>query len=320
MAPLNVRFSTAEQPIILTTRDTRTKYPRAITASRCFSRSGISTALFSGQRLLHRKRARETLAVSFPRARRFFKTLLATSKIVLSRRTGRIRGTFADAVSHRSYVTLISRESSPTCVDFYIPSFLHREMCRNAHAISSVFCASGCAVRNLLTMQTQENFPQMDAEGKNFSARRWTGAGVPRNAAGKRKGKRVRKWAGQRVYEVPEDRMPSKRSTRVARKQKSVISPCVTRITRASLRKIRSVGRSNAATLMRFLFASPLNLPSYMTASITFESISTSVENGASGSAPPAASTQRLLCHPGKIDVTFWKNGTVAKYCMITSV
>lgn len=93
-----------------------------------------------------------------------------------------------------------------------------------------------------------------DMEEKNFSGHKWTGSeGMRRmrKLAGtaecngsrekEREGRetgRVRKWAGyellrQRVYEVPVDRMPSKGGhVAPSRKGKSVILPCVTRITK----------------------------------------------------------------------------------------
>lgn len=109
----------------------------------------------------------------------------------------------------------------------------------------------------------------------------------------------------QRVYEGPGGRdaeQKGARSVHVARfrKEESVILLCVTRITRVSLRKIRSIGRSNVTTLMRFLFASPLNFSSYMTTSVTPNPYR-SVQNDAAGLSPPVASAQRLLCHNGKV-------------------
>lgn len=109
----------------------------------------------------------------------------------------------------------------------------------------------------------------MDAEEKNFSGRKWTGSSrraeertrgcAAQKMRGGRKAEREREETEgedesgqellrQRVYEGPggqDAEQKGARSVHVARfrKEKSVILLCVTRITRVSLRKIRSIGR-----------------------------------------------------------------------------
>ena len=93
------------------------------------------------------------------------------------------------------------------------------------------------------------------------------------------------------------------------RKEKSVILPCVTRITRVSLRKVRSVRCSIVATLMWFLFAR-FRVVARSSVALRLHQwhwIHTDLCKMMSSVHPPSASTRKILCHNGKIDKSLEK-------------
>ena len=162
-------------------RDTGTKYPRDNRANRYISHSGISPTPFSGQRnvaSLHRKRARRTE----PSQSAFFVPgdfsdgrCAQLQRSSLSRRTGRIRETFANAVSHRSYVlSSRGRVVLRAWIFTYHSSYIaHRNLQKCTRNLIGLLREKICRMKFTRDVDAGET-SQMDAEGKNFSGRKRT--------------------------------------------------------------------------------------------------------------------------------------------------
>jgi len=265
-------------------RDTGTKYPQDNRA-RCISHSGISPTPFSGQRKSRRCIVNEhvgrNLRSQLSSCQEIFQTDVARNFKDRPVQTDR---SYTRNFRRRSFPsllrTLISRESNPTCVDFYISLFLYRaQKFVKMHTQSHRSFTWENMPYEIYARCWRRRTSQMDAEGKNFSVRKRTRFScatldedrirgcrrMQRKGNWRRKRrdrKRVRKWVG--IVTAAGLRGPGGQDAKrrrgeghVARfrKEKSVILPCVTRITRVSLRKVRSVRCSIVATLMWFLFA-----------------------------------------------------------------
>ncbi|TGZ55343.1 hypothetical protein DBV15_07386 [Temnothorax longispinosus] len=201
---------------------------RAITANRCFSRSGISPTPVLGsteRRCIVNELVGQNLRSQLSSCQKIFQTDVRPQLQRSSCPDGQVVYVKLSPTQFPIALTctLISRESSPT---------RRKEL-------------AGAAECNGREAEEEREETEREYESGQELLR-------------------------QRVYEVPEDRMPSERGQGVHvarfRKEKSVILLCVTGIT-----------RNDAIAI---------------------------------GSSPPA-STQRLLCHDGMIDVIFLKNGTV---------
>jgi len=142
-----------EQPIILTTREILERNIRGITALTDVSRTvefhpRRSQVNGTSRRCIVNEHVGRNLRSQLSSCQKIFQTDVARN---FKDRPVQTNRSYTRNFRRRSFPsllrTLISRESSPTCVDLHIALLISRaEICKNAHAISSVFYVRKYAV------------------------------------------------------------------------------------------------------------------------------------------------------------------------------